>query len=236
MSSFFTSLFRRDRDEPEPKSVSRPEREFLSIAFERFHLAEQAEAQIRRDALDDFRFCAGDQWDSDTRQTRIRDARPCLTMNRLRAFRRMVTNEQRQQRPSIQINPVGDGADIETAEVLQGLCRHVEVNSDAEISYDTGFEHMVTGGFGYWRIMTDYVEDGSDEQDIFIRRIKNPFSVYFDPRATQPDYPDALFAFVIDDMPHELYRMNYPDSQLASLDEFTSVGDQTPGWLTKDTV
>jgi hypothetical protein len=112
----------------------------------------------------------------------------------------------------------------------------VEVNSDAEISYDTGFEHMVTGGFGYWRIVTDYVEDGSDEQDIFIRRIKNPFSVYFDPRATRPDYSDALFAFIIDDMPHELYRMNYPDSQLASLDEFTSVGDQTPGWLTKDTV
>jgi hypothetical protein len=235
MSTLITSMFRRD-EPPRAKPLSTQDQEFLSDAHERFRLAEEATTDIRRDALDDFRFFVGEQWDSNIYQQRYQDGRPCLTMNRLRQFRRMVTNEQRQQRPAIQINPVGDGADIETGQMLQGLCRHIEVNSDADIAYDTAYEHMATGGFGFWRIITDYVNDDSDEQEIFIKRIKNPFSVYFDPRAAEADYSDALFCFIIDDMPYELYRETYSDSQLASLTTFTGVGDKVPGWITKEAI
>ena len=239
MATLLGSIFRSsiwDRDEPAPSSPKPEDKEFLAGAMERFKLSEQGEADIRRKALDDYQFLIGEQWDPDVREARRRDARPCLTMNRLRQFRRMVTNEQRQQRPAIQVNPVGDESDVATAEVLQGLCRHVEVNSDAEIAYDSAFECMATGGFGYWRIITDYVDEDSDEQDIYIKRIKNPFAVYFDPRAVEPDYSDAMFAFIIDDMQVEVYREEYPDSSLASIVQYTSVGDATPGWITKTTV
>jgi hypothetical protein len=228
-----TSISRRDSP---PPVAPRDPQEFLAEAFQRFHLAEEAESQVRRDALEDFRFKVGDQWDHDIFQARQKDARPCLTMNRLRQFTRMVTNEQRQQRPSIQVNPVGDESDIQTAEVIQGLCRHVEVQSDAEIAYDTAFEHMATGGFGYFRIRADYIDDESDEQEIFIERIKNPFSVYVDPRAIKPDYSDALYYFIVEDMATELYKASYPDSELAALSEFTSVGNQMPGWISYETI
>lgn len=204
--------------------------------MERFRLAEEGEAKVREKSLEDFRFKIGEQWEPTVFQARDRDARPCLTMNRMRQFCRMVTNEQRQQRPSIQINPVGSRADVPTAEVLQGIIRHIEMNSQADIAYDHGFESMVTGGFGYWTVRTKYINDDDDEQEIFICRILNPFTVFFDPRAVEPDYSDAMFAFIIEDMPIEIYRANYPTSSLAAITMMATPGNIPYGWFTSATV
>lgn len=210
--------------------------EFLAKACERFKQAAEAESQIRRESLDDLRFSIGEQWPGLIKASRQLDKRPCLTINRLPQFFRQVTNEQRQARPAIQINPVGDGATIETAETLQGIVRHIERNSEAEIGYDHAFEMMVRIGFGYFRVVTDYVQDGSFEQEIQIKRIKNPFTVYFDPNCSDPDYSDAKWAFVIEDVPRETFKEQFPHSEAATLAEFASVGDRAPGWLSKETV
>ena len=157
----------------------------IQTALKRFDLAAEAENPLRIAALDDLKFRCGEQWPSNYTTQRDLDGRPCLTMNRIPAFLRQVTNEERQQRPAIQVNPVGDGADIETAEIFEGLIRNVEVNSKAAIAYDHGCEMMVTIGFGYWRTITEYHE-GSFDQVIKIKRIKNPFTVYFQPGCVEP--------------------------------------------------
>lgn len=211
-------------------------RAFLRVARQRFSAAAEAEQKTRTDALDDLEFRTGEQWPHDIQTQRTLDGRPCLTINRLPQFIRQVTNEQRQQRPSIQVNPVGDGADQETAEAIQGIIRHIEINSDAEIAYDTAFDHCVTSGFGFWRILTDYVDDKSFDQEILIKRIKNPFTVYFDPSAIEPDYSDARWCFIIEDLSRDEYEAKYPDSEFAGLKDFQSVGDQFPDWAGKDTI
>jgi hypothetical protein len=208
---------------------------FLRTALERFKLAAEAENKTRMEALDDLDFRIGHQWPDDLQTQRGLDGRPCLTINRLPPIIRQVTNEQRQQRPSINVNPVGPGSDQDTAEIFQGAIRHIEVNSDAEISYDTAFESTVTIGFGYWGIETRYVEKSFD-QEIYIRRIKNPFRVYFDPSAVEPCYEDAMWAFEVEDMPISEYKLDFPHSQAAALDDFQSIGDQAPDWATKDTI
>src|ERR1700678_172653 len=138
-------------------SKEKSTQEFLQKAQDRFKLAAEAESENRRDSLDDLEFSIGNQWPMDIKAQRQLDGRPCLTINKLPQYILQVTNEQRQQRPAIQINPVGDGADVDTAEILQGTCRHIEVNSNADVAYDTGFDSMVRGGFGFWRIVTDYI-------------------------------------------------------------------------------
>jgi len=218
-----------ERQSPAVQNRLEDEKKFIAEARARFLAAEEAESTWRASSLDDFKFVSGDQWDYAVAQSRDRDMRPCLTMNRLRQFLRMVTNEQRQQRPSIQVNPVGEGSDIETAEIFQGIIRHIETNSHADIAYDTAFEHMTTGGFGYWRIITDYANDNSDDQEIFIKRIRNPFSVYFDPRCEEPDYSDAMFCFIVEDIPKELYREEYLNSELTSMEDWTAIGHGIPG-------
>jgi hypothetical protein len=210
-------------------------RKFLRIAIERFKLASEAEQKTRRDALDDLKFRAGEQWPSDIMTSRGLDGRPCLTINRLPPIIRQITNEQRQQRPSINVNPVGSGSDQDTAETLQGIVRHIEVNSDAEIAYDTAFESAVTIGFGFWGIETDYIPKSFD-QEIKIRRIKNPFMVYFDPSAVEPCYEDAMWAFEVEDIPKDEYKLDFPNSKAAALMDFESIGDQAPDWANKDTI
>jgi len=221
---------------PEPAEQERIRiKRFLRLAMDRFKLAAEAEQKTRTEALDDLRFRAGEQWPDDITTQRGLDGRPCLTINRLPPIIRQVTNEQRQQRPSINVNPVGSGSDPDTAEILQGCVRHIEVNSDAEIAYDTAFESSVTIGFGYWALETDYIPKTFD-QEIYIRRIKNPFRVYFDPSAVEPCYEDAGWAFEIEDIPIEEYKLDYSKSDAASLVDFQSVGDQEPDWATKDTI
>jgi hypothetical protein len=211
-------------------------RRFLRLAQTRFKLAAEAEGHMRADAIDDLSFTVGEQWPKDLELERQLDGRPCLTMNRLPAIIRQVTNEQRQQRPSVQVNPVGDGADTDTAEIFQGTIRHIEVISDAEIAIDTAFDHMVRTGFGDWRVITEVIDEESNQQELKVKRVKNSFSVYWDPAAVEPCFEDARWCFIVEDVPIEEYKHNYQDTQAASLADFSSIGDNAPDWATKDTI
>lgn len=209
--------------------------ELLDLARKRFMDAASAETVLRANALDDLKFRAGRQWPEEVQKQRELDKRPCLTINRLPAFLRQVTNEQRQNRPAIKISPVDGGADPETAEVLQGLIRHIEISSNASIAYDTAFEAAATGGFGYFRVLTDYCDADSFDQDIKIERIRNPFSVYFDPHTRCPVYSDARYCFVVTTMSREEFAARWPDADVSEI-AYAGIGDSSREWLTEDSV
>lgn len=207
--------------------------EILRVARERFQLAVDAETENRIHALDDLKFRAGQQWPDDVKRAREQDRRPCLTINRLPQFVRQVTNDQRQNRPSIKVNPVDDHADVDTAKVLQGLIRHIEYNSNADVAYDTAFEAAVNKGLGYFRIITDYCDPSSFDQEIFIKRIRDSFSVYLDPNYQEPDGSDANWGFVFEDISSDDYKAEFKDSEMASMTDWEALGDQSPGWAGK---
>lgn len=222
--------------EPTKKSVSAEDSTQHRRALKRFKISADAEATPRNEALQDIRFSIGDQWPADIRDQRNADGVPCLTINLFPQNIRQVTSEQRQQRPAIQIGPRGDGADQDTAEIFQGIVRHIEVNSDAEIPYDHAFDCMIRGGFGFWRVLTEYDDYETGAQEIKIVWIENQFSVYSDPNPKEHDESDSTWRFIVDDMDPEEYKSEYKDSSLASLTDFASLGDEAPGWLTKDNV
>jgi hypothetical protein len=215
------------------KSPSNAE-EFLKIARDRFNLSAESEAEIRRLALEDLEFRAGNQWPDDIKRERDSDGRPCLVINRIPQFVRQITNDQRQNRPSIKVHPVDSEADVETAKILQGLIRHIEVNSGADTAYDTAFEGSVTSGRGWFRILTNYVDPMSFDQEILIKRIRNPFSVYPDPFAQEPDGSDMNWCFIADEIPIDDFKAQYPDAEMATAGDWQSIGDGMPGWATKD--
>jgi hypothetical protein len=217
------------------KSEKDSTQEILSIARRRFDLCVVAEREIREEGLDDLLFRAGEQWPADIKASRDLDNRPCLTINRLPQFVRQVTNDQRQNRPSIKVSPVDDKADPDTAKVFQGLIRNIERNSNADVAYDTGFEGGVTKGFGYWRVLTAFSDPFSFKQEIKIKRIRNSFTVYLDPHYQEPDASDANYGFVFEDMSHDDYKAKYPNSQLASMTDWKSIGDNMPGWSDSST-
>ena len=158
------------------------DKDILGEAKEAFEFAAETESDNRSEALDDLRFARlAEQWPEKVRQQRESEGRPCLTVNRLPAFIRQVTNDARQNKPSIKVHPADSLADVRTAEIYNGLIRKIEVTSRAGIVYDTALDFAVTMGFGYFRINTEYLCGDSFDLDLVLKRIANPFSVYGDP-------------------------------------------------------
>ena len=207
--------------------------EFLTVARERFRTIADAEGMVREKMLEDLQFRASEQWPDHIKAMREQDNRPCLTVNRIPSFIRQVTNSQRASKPAIQVIPTGDEGDPEVAEVLQGVVRHIETKSDADVAYATAGDHQCTMGRGYVRVLTDYADENPDRMDqvVKIGRIANPFSVYVDPNAQNPDGSDARYAFIVEDIPISEYRNRFPHSDLASLSMFTSPGNDEQEWL-----
>ena len=219
-----------------PKEMSENDRARLATAHKRFQQAAESEAEQRRDALDDLKFRIGDQWPLDIKNRRDADGRPCLTINRIPQFLRQVTNQQKATRPGIQVNPVGEGASPKVAEIIEGLIRHIE-SRGGECAYDTAFEAAATtGGPGWIRVITDYIAPDSFDQEIYITRVLNQFSVYCDPNFQMPDGSDMEWVFVVEDLSVEDYKRQYPNTQVASLSEFASIGDRVPGWLSTNNI
>lgn len=208
----------------------------MQLARERFKLCADAEESRREQMLMDLQFRCGDdsnqfQWDQAILRARGRKKRPSHTVNRIPEFTKHVVNNMRQSRPSIKINPVGDGADEDQAEIRQGLIRHIEVNSQASSTYDTGFEHMCIMGLGWMRVVDDWASPDSFEKELFIRWVNNPFTVYSDPSAALPDWSDMGFAFVVNDyMPAE-FISRFGTDKAVSASNFRSIGDNSKYWM-----
>lgn len=202
----------------------------------------------RQYELDDLRFLAGSpdnnwQWPSSVLNNRVasRDnainARPCLTINKLPQHVRQVTNEQRQNRPSGKVIPVNDDADIEIAEIFEGLVRHIEYISDADIVYDTACENQVTYGEGYFRLATEYCAEDSFDQEIKLLRIRNSFSVYMDPTIQDPCGADAKWCFITEDLSKAEFERLYPNAQPISSLLAEGVNDQgLSDWIQEDMI
>lgn len=222
--------------------------DILSTARSRLNMALAAYSDSREDEVDDLRFYAGSpdnhwQWPADVLATRgavqgqTINARPCLTINKLPQHVRQVTNDQRQNRPSGKVIPADDKADIEVAEVYDGIVRHIEYISDADVAYDTACENQVAYGEGYIRLLTEYCDDNSFDQDIKIGRVRNSFSVYMDPTIQDPCGSDAKWCFITEDILKDEYERQYPDATPISTLQSAGVGDESlSAWLTEDTI
>jgi hypothetical protein len=223
-------------------------RDMLALMRRRFQVALSALSDSREDEVDDLRFMAGSpdnqwQWPADVLATRgsiqgqTINARPCLTINKLPQHVRQVTNEQRQNRPSGKVIPADAKADIQVAEIFDGMIRHIEYISDADVAYDTACDNQVTYGEGYIRILTEYAREDSFDQDIKIGRIRNSFSVYMDPAIQDPCGSDAEYCFITQDMLKAEYEREFPDAAPVSSLMTQGVGDQSMAmWLTEDRV
>jgi hypothetical protein len=118
----------------------------------------------------------------------------------------------RQNKPSIRARPVDDAADVDTAEVFQGIIRQIEDQSTAQVAYATSGESAVRVGEGYFRIVTEYENEYSFDQIIRIKRVPDMFCVYLGPHE-MPDGSDAEFGFVFEWMPLEVFRRKWPKAK-----------------------
>lgn len=208
----------------------------IGDAIKFLRLVGEADSQNRAEALGDLKFAAGDQWPVEIQNSRNLEARPCLTINKIDAYVRQVTNQQRQQRPRIKVHPVNNEGDMKVAQVIEGITRHIEVNSNADTAYDTAFEYAAKMGWGYWRVTTNYVSDDSFDQEIYIEPVDDPFSVYYDPNSVSPDGSDAERCLITSVMSKHDFRQQYPGADDGANFTARSTGDSDAEWVTKEDI
>jgi Phage P22-like portal protein len=197
--------------------------------------ANSADTMNRQEALEDLKFVNGEQWPIELQNSRNLESRPVLTINKVDTYCRQVANQQRQQRPRIKVHGINTTKDAAEAEVIQGIIRHIEINSNADHAYDNAFEYATKMGWGYIRLTTDYVSDDSFDQEIYVKPIDNPFTVYFDPNSVLPDGSDAEKVMITTVMSKDAFRQQYPDAGEANW-TVRGTGDSQNEWIMKEDI
>lgn len=208
--------------------------EVLREARDRFERCETWEAKARANALEDAKFANGDsvngmQWDQGVRKAR--GDRPCLTFNKVRQHNLQIINDARQHKAAIKVTPTGGRATYEAAQVFSGIIRRIEYQSKAIDAYSTAIYHQVETGIGYVRVVTDFDDEESFNQEIFIRRVPDPRAVYLDPDAKEYDKADMRFAFVFNDIPRDQYEAEHGKNDMPA---GPAALDHADGWNDKD--
>jgi Phage P22-like portal protein len=188
--------------------------ELLKEIRERFQACTEAWSEIRSEAQKDMRFISGDPWDPAERKAREDAKRPCLALDELNQYTNQLINNLRQNKRGIKVNPVGAGATDKTAELRENIIRGIEYKSKAQAAYITAYENAVQRSYGYFRINADYVSETSFDQEICIKRIPNPDTVWPDPDGKEADGSDWDYCFVTDVIPRKEFKRKYPKATI----------------------
>lgn len=188
----------------------------LAEAKERYQRVDAWEAKARGLFLQDLKFAEGDsdnnwQWPDEIRQPRETDERPMLTINKTRQHNLNVLNDARQSKVAVKIIPIGDEATYESAQAFMATVRAIEYRSDADSAYQMGLAFAVKAGIGYWRVLTDYVDADTFDQELLIKRIKDPLTVYMDPDIEEADGSDSKFCILAIDVDRKEFEKTNPE-------------------------
>ena len=204
----------------------------LRTLRKQFAQATEADSDNRRMAVEAQDFLNGNQWPEMERQKRRNEGRPCLTVNTLKQYKRQITNGMRARMPAITVLPVGHGADVETARIHKGLIRHIEQASDAEVVRQSAFDSAVDIGWGFYRIMLEYDDWTSFDQEPRLGLIRNHFQVYMDPHSQWATGQDAQWVFNFEEQDKEAFQDEWGVDG-TTIAQWSSLGDT---WIQKDTV
>jgi hypothetical protein len=193
-----------------------------------------AEQDNRKNYREDMRFTfkPGEQWTVDDKRIRGKD-RPMYEFNECRVNAMSVINHIRANRPAAKIRGVEEG-DKTLAEIRQGLYLNITNNSDFDSIKDYASGHQVGGGYGAWRIDTEYSSDTAFDQDIAIRSIINPLCLRFDPSDKSELKRKAKFCFFESKMDNEEFEATYPKAERVSFevdDDLDPNDDENSTWV-----
>lgn len=187
--------------------------DIIEQAQEQYQEAKSYWGNIYQLAKDDLQFLSdkdGSQWEERSYAKRKAKNRPALQIDRLTQYVNQVSNDIRMNTPSINVIPHSGGADIDTAEIFQGLIRDIENNSNADDAYDYAVNSSIKCSIGFIRVDHKYKDNTSFDQELYIERVVNPLGVLLDPCSVSPDGSDAKCAWVLDDMPTKEFKRKYP--------------------------
>ena len=226
-----------DEKESKPTDGAKGEQEYKD-ALMRFSkiTGSELDRDNREQSNEDVRFAneVGGMWDDYSR--RNWEGRPKYEVNQIQPMINVVVSQQRESDFTSKVIPLGGGATKKTADVLNGLVRSINVQSNFDDARDNAFRESATCGFGGWYITTEWNEADPWVQDIVVKTIRSGInSIYFDPASIKECNEDANYCFVCEWISQEDFKKRYPDATESDMpiDNDASFSDQ---WYNEDKV
>jgi hypothetical protein len=185
-------------------------------AMAQFDDVQTALRDERLQCLQDRRFysISGAQWEGPLWD--IYENKPKFEVNKIALAVMRIISEYRNNRITVDYTPKDGSESDQLADTCDGLYRADEQDSVADEAYDNAFEEAVGGGFGAWRLRTQYEDDESEDnerQRIMIEPIFDAdSSVFFDLNAKRQDKSDARFCYVVYSMTRDSYEAEFDDN------------------------
>lgn len=122
-----------------------------------------------------------------------------------------IMGEMESMEFDIRVEPASGDAAKETAAAYEGIIRNIENISNARFVYNGAARLMVGTGLAGWRVIADYRDDDSFQQDLMIQPIANFIDcVWFDPAFNRQTAEDANYCYVLSSMTRADYDKKYP--------------------------
>jgi len=138
-------------------------------------------------------FVMGSQWQDDEARLFENYKKIPLQVNKLAGITNHLIGQQRQNTPSLQIEPE-EFVPEQTAEVRGALVKNILLSSNAKVHTQTAFQQAVIGGFSALRAGTQYTGRRSFNQEIIVDSFNMPQWCYWDVGAKSPSKTDGMQA------------------------------------------
>lgn len=198
--------------------------DFFAEIQEKFETARAQFAEIHQQWTNDVKFAMlGEQWQPERARMRSLENRSTKTYNKCSVFVNYVVNQSIKNTPTIKTISNGYN-NKEVTKIIDGIIRNIQSKSNAETKYNAALQDAVAGGIGVLKIDID------KKNELVIKHIKNPTSVYPDPEAQEADLSDANWLFYVKNISCKDFEALYPDA------DKSSVSDWSKEWFNKDTI
>lgn len=130
-----------------------------------------------------------------------------------------ISNEILENEFNARTMETDDGTDNEISRVYDGMLRSIQDKSNfVDLAQQSG-KKIAGYGFDAWRIISNWADDVSFNQEILIKPIKDAINrVYISP-TSEIDYSDISYAFVLSEIDRKEYKKKYPEGSAVSVGE-----------------
>ncbi len=145
----------------------------------------------RKQAEEDLRFCLGEQWDKQDKETVEKKGRPALTLNIIQPNIRLITGFQRESRSSIKAYPEGREDEL-ASEIATKLLKNVHKRSHLDMIISEAFEtSLMARGKAFIEPYIDYTYDLLNGTMQF--NVLDGWNIRIDPNSVKYDLSDARY-------------------------------------------
>lgn len=156
------------------------------------------------------KFNLGEQWDDATLLFYRQNGKVVITKNFLYMMIKQIVGEQLQNTPALKVM-AGSNVPQDLVSLREDLIKSICFESKSDEIFQHAFLQAMVGGYGAFRLATDYESPESFDQVIRYKKIDEPTTCYWDPLAKEKTKSDGNVCGFTVQMTRDEFEDKYPN-------------------------